>query len=156
MSMERIGFSEIAPGMGDGVGARRRALALLILGLVAGRPAIAAGPAAPAQDWSKATVVTVVLTEYNFTPNTLRFTRALPYRLHLENRGKELHKFTTPDFFKAVTLRNPDALILEGRGLVLRPHEQKDVYLVPQRPGRYSLICADHDWTGMTGVITID
>jgi uncharacterized cupredoxin-like copper-binding protein len=154
--MRRTGLSAIAACMGDGVEARRRALALLILAFVAGHSAIAAGPASTAQDWSKATVVTVVLAEYNFTPNTLNFTRGLPYRLHLENRGRELHEFTAPDFFKAVTLRNPEALILDGREVVLHPGEQKDVYLVPQRPGHYSLICADHDWAGMTGAITIE
>ncbi|HKX11476.1 MAG TPA: cupredoxin domain-containing protein [Stellaceae bacterium] len=131
-------------------------MAFLILALFAACPSLAAPLTPTAQDWSKATVVTVVLTEYNFTPNTLSFTRGLPYRLHLENRGKELHKFTAADFFKAVTLRIPEALILEGREVVLHPGEQKDVYLVPQRPGRYSLICADHDWTGMTGAITIE
>ncbi len=112
---------------------------------------------APASvDWSKATVLTVVLMEYSFTPNRLSFTRTLPYRLHLENRGRELHEFTAPEFFKAIAVRNPEVLILEGREVVLHPGEQKDVLLVPQRGGHYSLICADHDWTGMTGDITIE
>ncbi len=136
------------------MGARRRALALVILALFAGCPVTAAAPAAP--DWSKATVLTVVLMEYSFTPNRLIFTRNLPYRLHLENRGKELHEFTAPDFFKAVAVRNPDVLVLNGREVVLQPGEQKDVYFVPERPGRYSLACADHDWAGMTGDITIE
>ncbi|HLJ19734.1 MAG TPA: cupredoxin domain-containing protein [Stellaceae bacterium] len=115
---------------------------------------ISAAPAAV--DWSKATVMTVVLMEYGFTPNRLSFTRGLPYRLHLENRGKELHEFTAPGFFKAVAVRNPEVLILDGREVVLHPGEQKDVFLVPQQAGHYSLICADHDWAGMTGDITIE
>ena len=133
---------------------RRRVLALLAL-----LPLIRAGEgaAAPATvDWSKATVMTVVLMEYSFTPNRLSFTRGLPYRLHLENRGKELHEFTAPEFFKAVAVGNPDVLVLEGREVVLHPGERKDVFLVPQRAGHYSLRCADHDWAGMTGDITIE
>ncbi len=136
------------------MGARRRALALVILALFAGCPVTAVAPAPP--DWSKAVVLTVVLMEYSFTPNRLIFTRSLPYRLRLENRGKELHEFTAPDFFKAVAVGNPDVLVLNGREVVLQPGEQKDVYLVPERPGRYSLACADHDWAGMTGDITIE
>ena len=135
--------------------ARPRALAFLFLLLLSKYPAIAAAPAPTAQEWSKATVITVVLTEYNFTPNTLTFTRDLPYRLHLENRGKELHEFTAPEFFKAVALANPEVLILEGREVVLHPGEQKDIYLVPRRAGHYSLTCADHDWAGMTGEISV-
>jgi uncharacterized cupredoxin-like copper-binding protein len=110
----------------------------------------------PSMDWSKATVLTVVMMEYGFTPNRLRLTRNLPYRLHLENRGRELHEFTAPEFFKAVAVRNPEVLILDGREVVLHPGEQKDVFLVPQRPGHFSLACADHDWAGMTGDITIE
>jgi uncharacterized cupredoxin-like copper-binding protein len=134
--------------------ARRLALAFLILTSLAQFPGSAAVPTT--EDWSKATVVTVVMMEYSFTPNRLTFTRNLPYRLHLENRGKELHEFTAPDFFKAVTVRNPEILVLNGREVVLHPGEQTDVYLVPERAGHYSLICADHDWAGMTGDITID
>ena len=133
-----------------------RRLALVVLILVPFARWIEIAPAAPAVDWSKATVLTVVLMEYGFTPNRLSFTRTLLYRLHLENRGKELHEFTAPNFFKAVTVRNPEVLVLDGREIVLHPGEQKDVYLVPQRAGHYSLICADHDWAGMTGDITIE
>ncbi len=136
------------------MGSRRLTLALLILAPLVWCRAIALP--APVADWSKATVVTVVMMEYGFTPNRLTFTRNLPYRLHLENRGKELHEFTAPDFFKAVAVGNPEVLVLDGREVVLQPGEQKDVFLVPRRAGHYSLICADHDWAGMTGDITID
>lgn len=131
-----------------------RILASLLVTALVWPAEIAAAP--PPLDWSKATVLTVVLMEYGFTPNRLRFTRNLPYRLHLENRGKELHEFTAPEFFKAVAVRNPEVLILDGREVVLHPGEQKDVFLLPQRPGHYSLVCADHDWAGMTGDITIE
>ena len=64
------------------------AVAAIALGIVA--------LAMAATDWSKAETVTVVTTEYGFEPNRLTFRAGVPYRLHLENRGKELHEFTAP------------------------------------------------------------
>ena len=31
-----------------------------------------------------------------------------------------------------------------------------DVYLVPMKAGTFRLICADHDWDGMVGEITVE
>jgi len=106
-------------------------------------------------DWSKAQTVNVVAVEYDFKPNHLAFQSGLPYRLHLENRGGEMHELTAPEFFKSVLVKNPDVLAREGTDLVVEPHESKDLFFVPRRPGHYSLICADHDWAGMTGDITV-
>jgi uncharacterized cupredoxin-like copper-binding protein len=111
---------------------------------------------AAAADWSTAQPVNVVMTEYRFEPSALRFLRGVPYRLHLENHGAELHEFTAPAFFHAVELGNPGVLIREGREVELQPGEQKDVYLIPRHAGRYNLICADHDYYGMVGEITIE
>jgi len=117
--------------------------------------AACAGPADVPRG-TTASAVTVVLSEYRFTPSDLTFKRGTPYRLHLENRGRELHEFTAPDFFKAATVANPRVLVQDGREVVLQPGEQKDVELVPERAGRYDLRCADHDWAGMIGEITIE
>src|SRR5262252_7621153 len=111
---------------------------------------IAAALAMAATDWSKAETVTVVTTEYAFEPNRLTFRAGMPYRLHLENRGKETHEFTAPAFLQSAEIRNPDAVSTDRTQILVQPGEQKDVYLVPRR-GRYPLACADHDWAGMTG-----
>jgi uncharacterized cupredoxin-like copper-binding protein len=118
------------------------------------------GAAAPAGraarvDWAKARLVTVVTVEYRFLPNHLVFRRDLAYRLRVQNRGHELHELTAPEFFRTVELRNPEALNQERTELVLQPGEQKDIYFVPKRPGRYDMRCADHDWAGMTGDIIV-
>ena len=120
-----------------------------ILGMVL--LAAMAGP-----DWSKAQTVTVIETEYGFDPSRLTFRVGTPYRLHLENRGKELHEFTAPAFLKSVDLRDPDALNADRTEIVVQPGEQKDVYLVPRQAGRYPFVCADHDWAGMTGEIVVE
>jgi uncharacterized cupredoxin-like copper-binding protein len=111
--------------------------------------------AAAPSDWTAAQLVTVIEVDYRFEPSDLGFRVAVRYRLHVENRGKELHEFTAPAFFKAVDLRNPEALNSDRTELVLEPGEQKDLYFIPRQPGRYPFRCADHDWAGMTGVIAI-
>jgi uncharacterized cupredoxin-like copper-binding protein len=96
------------------------------------------------------------MTEYRFSPSALTFRRGAPYRLHLENQGAELHEFTAPAFFHAVEVGNPDILIQDRREVALQPGERADVYLIPRQAGRYSLTCADHDYYGMVGEITIE
>lgn len=117
--------------------------------------ALSAAPRADV-DWGKAQLYTVEMTEYRFIPEHLRFRAGVPYRLHLENKGKELHELTAPDFFKAVQVGNRDVLVPASQDVVLQPHEQKDVLFVADRPGRYKMTCADHDFLGMVGDITVE
>jgi uncharacterized cupredoxin-like copper-binding protein len=110
---------------------------------------------AAAADWSRARTVDVVAIEYRFEPNRLVFDVGVRYRLHLVDRGKEIHDFTAPEFFKTVALRNPGAMNEAHTGIAVRPGEAKDLYFVPRRAGHYPFGCADHDWAGMTGEITV-
>jgi uncharacterized cupredoxin-like copper-binding protein len=119
--------------------------------------AVAAVPsAALATDWAKAKQVTVVTSESKFTPNKLTFRRGIPYRLHVENRGKELHEFNAADFFKSAKINNPTVLNADKTELVLHPKEAKDLYFIPKQAGHFRLYCPDHDWAGMTGEITVE
>ena len=106
--------------------------------------------------WSKAETVTVIATEYGFDPNHLTFRVGAAYRLHFENRGKELHELTAPGFLKAIEIANPEALNPDHTEIVAHPGEGKDLYFIPTRAGRYPFTCADHDWAGMTGVIVVE
>jgi len=110
--------------------------------------------AAPA-DRSTAQLVTVIETDYRFDPSDLALRVSVHYRLHVENRGKELHELTAPAFFQAVELGNPEALNPDRTELVLQPGEQKDLYFVARQAGRYAFTCGDHDWAGMTGTIVV-
>jgi uncharacterized cupredoxin-like copper-binding protein len=112
-------------------------------------------PAAAATDWSKAKTVTVVTSEYRFTPNKLVFQQGVVYRLHIENSGKELHEFTAPEFFKAVELRDAAPLNADKVEIEIHPGESKDLFFLAHQAGRYKLRCSDHDWAGMTGQITV-
>jgi uncharacterized cupredoxin-like copper-binding protein len=117
----------------------------------------AAAPAAEAAkvDWIKAKQVTVVAVEYRFEPNHLVFHRGVAYRLTVANRGRELHELTAPAFFKAIELRSVAALNPERTEIVVQPGEQKDLYFIVSRTGHFAMWCADHDWAGMTGDITV-
>jgi uncharacterized cupredoxin-like copper-binding protein len=154
----------------------RPALAFVLLATLlgaagcAGRPpppsppaeASAATPTANA-DWSKAETVTVAMTDFRFAPSTLVLKHGTPYRLHFENRGSGVHDFTAPDFLKASAI---DAGRSAAGGIapppaervVLRKGEEKDLYLVPLRPGSYDLVCDEflHEIFGMTGHITVE
>ena len=128
-----------------------RALTVLVLaglGAPAPSPAAAAGGSRPVQ-------VTVRMMEYMFVPDHLSFRRRVLYRLHLVNLGKEIHEFTAPQFIAAIDLKNPEALGPYTNQFAVDPGQTKDILLVPRQPGHYSLICADHDWAGMTGEIVI-
>jgi uncharacterized cupredoxin-like copper-binding protein len=107
-------------------------------------------------NWASAQTVTVTMINYEFIPDRLVFRRGVPYRLHLENNGSAIHDFTAPEFFKAIDLRNPDVLGSYATRIVMRPHETKDMYFVATRTGTYELICADHNWAGMTARIIVE
>ena len=117
--------------------------------------ALSAPPAGAAADWSRAQPVTVVASEYQFSPNKLHFRRGVAYRLHIENRGRELHEFTAPAFFKSVEVGNPGVLNAGKTEIEIPPGTAKDFYVVPLRAGRFGLRCSDHDWAGMVGEITV-
>ena len=117
----------------------------------------ALGSASAAEiDWSSANLVTVRLVDERFVPDNLVFKHGVPYRLRLENTGHHMHEFTAPEFLKTVTVRNPEVLVEAKNEVLLQPGEHKDLYFVAPAPGRFELICADHDWDGMTGTITVE
>jgi uncharacterized cupredoxin-like copper-binding protein len=108
------------------------------------------------EDWSQAQPINVLMVDDRFVPDRLTFRHGTPYQLHLENHGRDLHEFTAPAFFAAAIVQDPDALANGGQEVVLQPGTAVDVYLTPLTPGTYRLICADHDWDGMTGEIVVE
>jgi uncharacterized cupredoxin-like copper-binding protein len=100
-------------------------------------------------------MISVVMVDYRFEPDHLSFEHDVHYQLHLENHGKETHEFTAPTFFATATIDNPDVLNREHTEVLVDPGESKDLFLTPHRPGTYDLRCADHDWNGMVGGITV-
>jgi uncharacterized cupredoxin-like copper-binding protein len=101
------------------------------------------------------TTINVIMVDYKFEPDHLTLKHGVPYRLHLENHGKETHEFTAPTFFAASEVDNPNVLNREHNEIVMQPGDVKDLFVTPGPPGNYDLRCADHDWNGMTGGITV-
>jgi uncharacterized cupredoxin-like copper-binding protein len=99
--------------------------------------------------------VNVVMIDYRFQPDHLTLQHGVLYQLHLENHGKETHELTAPVFFAASKIDNPDVLNREHSEIVMQPGDAKDLFLSPGPPGAYDMRCADHDWHGMTGGITV-
>jgi uncharacterized cupredoxin-like copper-binding protein len=109
-----------------------------------------------AADWSKAETFAVDLVDYRFVPDHVVFRRGTVYRLHLENKGRELHEFTAPEFLKAIEIGNPEVVGTYGTEIVMQPADKKDLFFITRQPGTYKLICSDHDWEGMVGEIVVE
>jgi uncharacterized cupredoxin-like copper-binding protein len=77
------------------------------------------------------------------------------YMLTLVNRGKDMHEFTAPAFLKSATVRDPRALSNGGTDIVVQPGRTVTVGLLPSTKGEFELSCADHDWDGMVGHISV-
>ena len=123
---------------------------------VAGILGVVTVPAIAAQDTKPATPVTVVASDYQFTPTKLSFKAGVTYRLRIENHGKELHEFNAPAFFKSAELGDAAVLNADRTEIAVHPGEAKELVFTPKRAGDYRLICPDHDWAGMIGRITIE
>jgi uncharacterized cupredoxin-like copper-binding protein len=132
----------------------RAGLAAIAVGLALLAPVTVRSQAAV--DWSKVTPLNVMMLDDKFVPDKLTFHHGVAYELHLENHGKEMHEFTAPEFFASSVVRDPRILANGGKDVVVQPGAAADVYVMPLKPGPYSLICADHDWDGMVGEITVE
>ncbi len=113
-------------------------------------------------EWPRAEPLTVVLSEFSFSPATLTFRAGTPYRLKIENGGDSTHFFVSDGFFKAIA---PGRLITRSgetaqptlKSIALAPGEAKDLEFVPVRTGAYELECTAplHAVFGMHGTILI-
>ena len=129
----------------------RRFLAAFICSLTAIMPARAEVSA----QWARAQSVTVIMVDNRFQPDHLAFHANQPYQLRLENHGKEMHEFTAPAFLKTSEVRDKSLLSNGGTDIVVQPGKSVTVFLYPRSRGQYGLSCADHDWDGMVGAITV-
>jgi uncharacterized cupredoxin-like copper-binding protein len=107
-------------------------------------------------DWKKAEIVTVGMADYAFSPQRVTLHHGVPTRLHLVNTSADIHDFTAPDFFQTVDFRDPSVVGSSGVGIVVAPHQQRDIDLIARLSGHFGLICTDHDWAGMTANIVVE
>ncbi|MCU7944695.1 MAG: hypothetical protein KZQ87_18660 [Candidatus Thiodiazotropha sp. (ex Cardiolucina cf. quadrata)] len=116
-------------------------------------------------DWDKQRTVTVELSEYRYTPDSLRLKTGIPYKMELLNRGRVKHYFTAPEFFRAIATRkvqsNRDGEIKAPYFTVLEMMSnggQLDLYFVPVRKGVYEVSCTipGHTEQGMLGRLIVE
>jgi uncharacterized cupredoxin-like copper-binding protein len=130
----------------------RIGMTLLALAL----PAAAHTPAHATDPWAHPETLTVVMVDNRFQPDHVTFHAGQAYELRLENHGKEMHEFTAPAFLKAATVRDKNLLANGGTDVVVQPGTSVQILLIAPPKGNYNLTCADHDWDGMVGSITVD
>ncbi len=117
-----------------------------------------------AADWEKMETVDVILEEYSYKPNELKFKTGVPYKLQIRNKGKVKHYFTAGKFFKSIATRkvqsNSDGEIKAPyfSALEVFPGRSLDLYFIPVMKGSYKLQCTieGHEAKGMHGVIVIE
>jgi uncharacterized cupredoxin-like copper-binding protein len=109
-----------------------------------------------ADPWLHAEPLTVVMLDNRFEPDHIVLHTGRPYELRLENHGKEMHEFTAPAFLRAATIRDKHLLSNAGTDIVVQAGKSATVVLIAPGKGQYDLSCADHDWDGMAGGITVD
>ncbi len=115
-----------------------------------------------AANWSKARDITIVMSEYKFSPADPIFQADRPYRLILRNNGERSHTFVSEGFFKAIAAQK----LVSSAGSVatpaietieVAPGEEKQLYFIPVTRGTYPVECSVflHNTFGMEGEITI-
>ena len=85
----------------------------------------ASAQAQPAVDWSKAETFNLLMVDDKFVPDRLSFRHGVPYRLHLENNGKDMHEFTAPEFLADTIVRYPRVLANAGQEVVVHPGRRR-------------------------------
>lgn len=118
-----------------------------------------AAPAAAAQapEWRWASEQDVLLTAFDYEPETLRLPAGEPVKLRLYNGGRSTLVFQAKDFFESARIRPSDAEALRDGRVRLAPGEAVTVSLVPA-PGRYRMRSSNliHRLLGMTGEIVVE
>ena len=120
--------------------------ALAILSLLALPAVTAAQPAAQS--------VEIDLSNFDFTPSTIRLRAGEPVVLHLVNTAHGGHNFAAPEFFAAAS--GVSGPVTDGK-VELHGEQSVDVHVTPAR-GHYHLRCTHtmHTAFGMSGEIEVE
>lgn len=100
--------------------------------------------------------ITIMLTDYAFTPASLALKAGTVYRLHFTNAGSKDHDFTAPQFFAASQLAPDDQAKLKRGTIAVDKGQEVEVTLTPVA-GSYTFTCTHfmHKMMGMHGSITV-
>ena len=120
--------------------------ALALLALLALPTVTAAQPAAR--------TIEISLSNFDFTPSTIRLRAGEPIVLHLVNTAHGGHNFAAPEFFAAAS--GVSGPVTSGK-VELHGNQTVDIRLTPAR-GHYHLRCTHtmHTAFGMSGEIEVE
>jgi len=129
--------------------------AILLAGCASTRPIKPQTIAAPV-DFTKAEIVKVTLSNFEFSPSPLKLVAGRPYVLEFANTGSGGHDFTAPDFFAAARVTPEDAELIANGQIDLKKGETATVRLIPAA-GTFELTCTHfgHAALGMTSSIEV-
>jgi plastocyanin len=101
--------------------------------------------------------VSVSLTNYAFTPDTLALKAGTPYRLHFINGESKNHNFSAPKFFAASQVAPEDQVKIKSGTIEVGGGQMVDVTVTPGQAGSYSFTCTHfmHRSMGMHGTIAV-
>ena len=112
---------------------------------------------AVAHPGTDAPVVEIALSNFRFSPETIRLEHGQAYVLHLVNQAGGGHDFTARDFFDAATIAPDDRAQIDDGSVELGGHEQASIHLRAPAAGVYKVHCAHfmHGMFGMKGQIVV-
>ena len=110
--------------------------------------------AVPASAQPQGQAVEIRLSNFDFTPSTIRLRAGEPVVLHLVNTAHGGHNFAAPEFFAAAS--GVSGPVDHGK-VELHGNQSVDVHVTPAR-GHYHLRCTHtmHTAFGMTGEIDVE
>jgi plastocyanin len=116
----------------------------------------ATGSAQPAEQ-SAVQSITVELSSFKFTPDTLTLRQGERYRIRFVNSSSGGHDFVAKEFFAASTLATADAAKVHDGKIDFSGGEVIEISLTPNRAGTFKSHCSHfmHSSFGMNGEIVV-
>ena len=113
--------------------------------------------AAVAQPEAAPQTVEVQLSNFAFTPETIRRTRGQPPVLRLINTGSGGHNFPAPAFSRTGKRDDQNLGLIETGKVELAKGETREIRFVPMTAGKFKLHCSHfmHTAFGMKGRIVV-
>ena len=101
--------------------------------------------------------IDVVLSNFNFDPNTLQLQRNTAYTLHLMNTASGGHAFSAPELFAAAMVAPEDSAKIVNGKVEIPSGQSVDIHLTPMAAGTYPIVCTHflHQTFGMHGTAVI-
>jgi len=130
----------------------RACACLALLGALFAITSAAAAPL-PGSDAAAAQTISVDMTNYAFTPNTLHLRANSPYRLELRNTSHSGHSFSARLLFAVARVAAADQSKIVDGEVEVDGGQTVDVNLTVVTPGTYKFRCTHflHSAFGMTG-----